>query len=205
MTSEIEYSAAKVAEEAVTRPGVSHPGTQRALVAAQLLVLLAYGMGMAFLVKTTAGTLVLFSLIAPILIGVALLTMAGVAIYEFRRRHGVHAFEVYDSGQTIFRQGEPGADMFFISRGHCEVIGPDGRSVVATLREGDFFGEIALLEHRPRTASVRAATYCDLYRLDKESFDRVIERFPEFGAHIGARSATRTRENVSAARRGAPR
>ncbi|HTY60403.1 MAG TPA: cyclic nucleotide-binding domain-containing protein [Bacteroidota bacterium] len=112
---------------------------------------------------------------------------------------------VYTPGDVVFRQGEPGADMFFISRGHCEVIGPDGRSVVATLREGDFFGEIALLEHRPRTASVRAATYCDLYRLDKESFDRVIERFPEFGAHIGARSATRTRENVSAARRGAPR
>jgi voltage-gated potassium channel len=71
------------------------------------------------------------------------------------------------------------------------VIGTDGRSVIATLRGGDFFGEIALLEHRPRSASVRAATYCDLYRLDKESFDRVIAKFPEFAAHIGAKSAGR--------------
>jgi voltage-gated potassium channel len=81
--------------------------------------------------------------------------------------------------------------MFFISRGQCEVIGTDGRTVVATLRGGDFFGEIALLEHRPRSASVRAATYCDLYRLDKESFERVIAKFPEFAAHIGAKSAGR--------------
>jgi voltage-gated potassium channel len=101
---------------------------------------------------------------------------------------------VYTPGDTVFHAGEPGADMFFISRGHCEVIGSDGRSIVATLREGDFFGEIALLEHRPRSASVRAATYCDLYRLDKESFERVIAKFPEFAAHIGATSAGRLQE-----------
>jgi hypothetical protein len=112
---------------------------------------------------------------------------------------------VYTPGDTVFHAGEPGADMFFISRGHCEVIGADGRSIVATLREGDFFGEIALLEHRPRSASVRAATYCDLYRLDKESFNRVIARFPEFAAHIGARSAGRRQEpGGPAVRRPAP-
>jgi voltage-gated potassium channel len=102
---------------------------------------------------------------------------------------------IYTPGDTVFHAGEAGADMFFISRGHCEVIGTDGRSIVASLHEGDFFGEIALLEHRPRSASVRAATYCDLYRLDKESFDRVIARFPEFAAHIGAKSAGRQQES----------
>ena len=102
---------------------------------------------------------------------------------------------IYTPGDTVFHAGEPGADMFFISRGHCEVIGTDGRSIVATLLEGDFFGEIALLEHRPRSASVRAVTYCDLYRLDKESFDRVIARFPEFAAHVGAMSAERQQES----------
>ena len=113
---------------------------------------------------------------------------------------------VYTPGDIVVRAGEPGADMFFIARGHCEVIGTDGRTVVATLREGDFFGEIALLEHRPRSASIRAATYCDLYRLDKESFDRAIEKFPEFAAHIGAKSAGRRRESASGtARRAGPR
>ncbi len=113
---------------------------------------------------------------------------------------------VYTPGDVVFSAGEPGADMFFISRGHCDVMGPDGRSIVATLREGDFFGEMALLEHRPRSASVRASTYCDLYRLDKESFDRVIAKFPEFAEHVGAKSAVRKQQNVDARpRRTAPR
>jgi len=113
---------------------------------------------------------------------------------------------VYTPGDIVFRAGEPAGDMYFISRGHCEVIGTDGLSIVATLREGDFFGEIALLEHRPRSASVRAATYCDLYRLDKESFDLVMAKFPDFAAHIGATSAGRRRQGEeTAARRGPPR
>jgi voltage-gated potassium channel len=113
---------------------------------------------------------------------------------------------VYTPGDIVVRVGEPGADMFFIARGHCEVIGTDGVSVVATLREGDFFGEIALLEHRPRSASIRSATYCDLYRLDKESFDRAIAKFPEFAAHIGAKSAGRRQQSPpGTARRAGPR
>ncbi|HMK37747.1 MAG TPA: cyclic nucleotide-binding domain-containing protein [Bacteroidota bacterium] len=113
---------------------------------------------------------------------------------------------VYTPGDLVFGAGEPGEDMYFISRGHCEVTSADGRTIVATLREGDFFGEIALLEHRPRSASVRAATYCDLYRLDKESFERVIAKFPEFAAHIGAKSAGRRQQPVpGAGRRAAAR
>ncbi len=98
---------------------------------------------------------------------------------------------VYTPGDFVFRAGEPGTDMFFIARGHCEVVGTDGATIVATLREGDFFGEIALLEHRGRSASIRAVTYCDLYRLDKESFEHVIAKFPEFASHLGAGSAGR--------------
>ena len=113
---------------------------------------------------------------------------------------------VYTPGDFVFHAGEPGADMFFIARGHCEVVGTDGAAILATLREGDFFGEIALLEHRTRSASVRAVTYCDLYRLDKESFERVIAKFPEFAAHLGARSAGRAPHDGDAqARHTAPR
>jgi len=71
------------------------------------------------------------------------------------------------------------------------VLGEDGRTVIASLKDGDFFGEIALLEHRTRSASVRAAVYCDLYRLGKEDFDRATSRFPEFAAHVSAMSAGR--------------
>ena len=111
---------------------------------------------------------------------------------------------VYTPGDLIFAAGDPGADMFFIGRGRCDVLGGDGHTVIATLRDGDFFGEIALLEHRGRSASVRAASYCDLYRLEKEDFDRVIARFPEFAAHIASKSAGR-RGSAAGPRRTQPR
>jgi len=111
---------------------------------------------------------------------------------------------VYTPGDAIFAAGDPGTEMFFIGKGRCEVLAAEGGAVIATLRDGDFFGEIALLEHRPRSATVRAASYCDLYRLGKEDFDRVVAKFPEFAAHVGAMSAGR-RSGGGPARRATPR
>jgi voltage-gated potassium channel len=58
--------------------------------------------------------------------------------------------------------------------------------VIDRLEDGDFFGEIALLHSAPRTATVKALDYCDLYTLTKESFDVVVERYPEFAQHMEA-------------------
>ncbi len=91
---------------------------------------------------------------------------------------------VFTPGDFIIRRGEVGEEMFFINRGKVEVLGPKERAVVATLSDGDFFGELALLSSRPRNASIRALDYCELYSLDKLTFDRVLDAFPEFRAHI---------------------
>jgi len=56
--------------------------------------------------------------------------------------------------------------------------------VISTLKDGDFFGEIALFTNQVRSAGVQAVTYCDLYILEKEVFEYLMERFPEIGAHI---------------------
>lgn len=93
---------------------------------------------------------------------------------------------IYMPGDYIFRSGEKGQEMFFIGRGQVEVLAKDGRTVQATLHDGQFFGEIALVLGHPRTASVRAVGFCDLYALDKETFDRIVARNPEFAAHIDA-------------------
>jgi len=63
---------------------------------------------------------------------------------------------VYTPGDFIFRKGDVGTSMYFISKGTVEVVSEDGRNVFATLHEGNFFGEIALLLKQPRTASIRA-------------------------------------------------
>jgi len=101
---------------------------------------------------------------------------------------------VFTPGDFIFRQGEIGTSMFFISRGSVEVVSVDGRTVYATLTEGGFFGEIALLLSQPRNASIRALDYTDLYTLDKDTFQRILENFPDFLDHIREMAKKRQKE-----------
>jgi voltage-gated potassium channel len=91
---------------------------------------------------------------------------------------------VFTPGDFIFRAGQYGNNMYFISRGTVEIIAPDGTTVMTTLTNGEFFGELALLFSQPRTASIRAVNYCDLYTLDKDTFDRVLMQYPEFASHM---------------------
>lgn len=84
----------------------------------------------------------------------------------------------YAPGDTVIRIGEIGEEMFIIGHGAVEVILNDG-NVVASLHEGQFFGEMALLKETTRNADVRAHSYCDLYRLDKSKFVEIIQEFPE--------------------------
>ncbi|MFI5402244.1 MAG: cyclic nucleotide-binding domain-containing protein [Planctomycetota bacterium] len=97
-------------------------------------------------------------------------------------------------GDTVIRAGERGREMYFISRGSVEVVAPDDTTVLGRLSAGDFFGEIALVYETPRTATVRALDYCDLYRLEKELFDRVLTHHPEIAQEIRVRAKERRGE-----------
>jgi len=85
---------------------------------------------------------------------------------------------VFQPGEMIMKKGEIGRTLFIISRGDVEVL-DDAGEVVATLGDGNFFGEISLLMSAPRTATVRANSYCDLYMLDKSDFTRVLRDRPK--------------------------
>lgn len=95
-------------------------------------------------------------------------------------------------GENVVRRGAPGRRIYFINKGRVEVLAPDEQLVVATLTDGNFFGEMALLTSQPRANTVRALDYCNLYTLDRERFERVLENFPEFAARV---------EEIAAARR----
>ena len=82
----------------------------------------------------------------------------------------------------IIRQGEQGDCMYFLSSGEAEVEVSGVQ--VAKLVEGSPFGETALLEGGRRMASIRALTYCDVYRLDKSDFDALRTRYPDFDARV---------------------
>ena len=99
-------------------------------------------------------------------------------------------------GDPVVRIGEVGHRMFFINKGSVDVLSPDGTSVLATLADGDFFGEMALLTSAPRSNTVVAREYCNLYSLDRESFDRVLEDFSEFAAEVRRIAAERRAESI---------
>jgi len=101
---------------------------------------------------------------------------------------------VFMPGDFVIRAGAKGRDMFFISRGRLEAVAPDG-AVYGTMKEGDFFGELALIFDQPRSASVRALEYCDLYRLDRDLFERVLGHYPEVAERIKKRARERQQES----------
>ena len=90
----------------------------------------------------------------------------------------VHTF---DAGDVIVTERQPGQSLFILTSGRVKVFvrNPAGRNyLVAQLREGDFFGEIASLSGRPRTATVVAAAATDVLELDKPTLDGIARTHP---------------------------
>ena len=105
--------------------------------------------------------------------------------------------EVHKAGEYIVVKGEIGDRMYFINRGEVETLG-DNDSVIRDLRDGDYFGEIALLLSQPRTASIRAKTDCDLFVLEQSDFKRILKDFPDFARTVLAVARDRYRITASA-------
>jgi glucose-6-phosphate 1-dehydrogenase len=101
-------------------------------------------------------------------------------------------------GETIVRQGEAGQEMFLISRGEVEVVDAEGRQL-AVLRDGDFFGEVALLLDHPRIATVKALTPCDLFVLERAAFANILHDHEAFARCIRAAARERYGKMVRAA------
>jgi hypothetical protein len=154
--------------------------SRRLLVAAQLLALVAYGMGLQFLRRTTGGTLFLFATIAPVLVGLAVIILIAVAAWRFLRSHSLFYFEEFNAGQTIFQEGEPGECAYFIHSGEVEIVMGSGahEKVVAKLQPGQYFGEMALITSHPRSATVRAMSKTKVAVLGKQNFLTMVSMIP---------------------------
>ena len=88
--------------------------------------------------------------------------------------------KLYRDGEIIVRQGEAGDCMYVIQSGEVEVLRRDNNQeyCLATLRAGDFFGEMALFEREERSATVRALGDVWVLTLEKKSFLRRIHEDP---------------------------
>lgn len=93
----------------------------------------------------------------------------------------------FSSGQTIFHHGDPGGLLYIIEKGKVKIAHstPDGNeALLAILGAGDFFGELALLDDYPRSATAEALAPTETLTLHREVFMRYIRNNPEFALHV---------------------
>ena len=93
-------------------------------------------------------------------------------------------------GDTIVRAGDRGGEMYFVCRGQLEALGSADEQI-GLIREGEFFGELAVLFDQPRSATVRAVCHCDLLALDAADFRRIASDFPQMQAEFRRIAASR--------------
>ncbi len=93
----------------------------------------------------------------------------------------------YHRGETLFSEGDIGRALFLIESGRVELT--RGGQRLAVLEAGDYFGEMALLEERPRTATATAVDETRACLLYKTELEQLLTSAPEIGAAIMAHLA----------------
>ena len=93
-----------------------------------------------------------------------------LAILDHVQHYAVNAKEL------IFNQGDPGVSFFCVAKGRLEVLANGERTIIGP---GCGFGEMALLDDRPRAATIRAIDNCSLWGVDRKTFNTAIKRLNE--------------------------
>lgn len=95
------------------------------------------------------------------------------------------------AGTAVVTIGEPGDRFYLVRSGRLEAVDADG-AVLGTMKPGEGFGELALLDRRPRGATVRALEDSELWSLDRGHFERWVRDRYAIAARIRASSAERS-------------
>lgn len=93
---------------------------------------------------------------------------------------------IYPKDTMIFSECQSGNDMFIIQNGEVTITKfvDDNEVVLAILKKGDFFGEMALLENKPRSASAIAHTDCKLMTVNRQNFNQMVSTQPQMIARL---------------------
>ena len=93
----------------------------------------------------------------------------------------------FSPGQIIFHLGDPGGLLYIITSGKVKIAHttPDGQeALLAILGKGDFFGELALLDEAPRSATAESLAVTETLTLHRTEFMRFIDLHPNFARHV---------------------
>jgi CRP-like cAMP-binding protein len=93
------------------------------------------------------------------------------------------------AGKQMATEGDRGREFFVLIKGEAEVTKHGSR--INTMKEGDFFGEIALVTKMPRTATVTATSDVDVLVITERAFDNLLKKSPEIGRSVAEALAER--------------
>jgi CRP/FNR family transcriptional regulator, cyclic AMP receptor protein len=96
------------------------------------------------------------------------------------------------AGETIFKEGEEAKELYVIKAGQVEI--QLGNRVLATLDANDIFGEMALIDSSPRSATAIAKTDVALVPVSKKDFVALVSRAPTFALDVMSMLARRLRD-----------
>lgn len=100
-----------------------------------------------------------------------------------------------EAGAVIFKAGDPAREVFFVQRGRVELVTETGGATrTETLGVGDFFGETALVDDQPHSATAKALTAFTLVKIDRATFQQLAAAHAEIPARMLAALISRDRE-----------
>ena len=102
----------------------------------------------------------------------------------------------YATGTVLFEENDPGSRMYVVSSGRVKItrrLG-DTEIVLATVSDGEFFGEMALLEQLPRSATATTIEKSELIEIDEETFHTMLRDNAEIGTRMMRKLCARLRD-----------
>lgn len=102
--------------------------------------------------------------------------LAGLSDESLRLLAAVLEQKSYQDGEVIFAEGSPGDSMYFLAEGHVRIekqAGANRHKILAVLEAGDYFGEMALFDQKPRSGFAVAVGNTKTLRLSKQAFDKL--------------------------------
>jgi len=112
---------------------------------------------------------------------------SGLSARELKEVAAIVHKREYRAGEPVFAQGDPGLGMYIIQEGEVTISisgKEDGDRELAVLTDGDFFGELALIDESPRSANARCKTDCILIGFFRPDLFELIEKKNQLGIKI---------------------
>jgi len=102
-----------------------------------------------------------------------------------------------DEGAVVFRENDPGGEMYVIIQGEVEIrkaTGPSSNKTLTVLKKGDLFGEMAIIDKKPRSATAVATQPSKLLVLNEKLYESMVASNPDFARKMNRLLSERVRK-----------